>query len=197
MNILLLAGSPAIPSRSTRLLHHAGEALALLGHRSIKLHVRDLPANALLHADFSDASLQRALALVAEADALVIATPIYKAAYSGVLKAFLDLLPQNGLLHKPVLPIATGGGQSHLLALDYALGPVLAALSAGHILPGVFATDAQVNWSTERGLLLDDAVSRRLQQSVTQLAALLHARSTPAGTALRAQALEMPVSCSA
>ena len=197
MTALLLAGSPAIPSRSTRLLHHAGEALALLGHRSIKLHVRDLPARALLHADFSEASLQHALALVADADALVIATPIYKAAYSGVLKAFLDLLPQNGLHNKPILPIATGGSQSHLLALDYALRPVLAALSAGHILPGVFATDAQVNWSNECGLVLDNTVARRLQQSVTQLAALLHARNTVTDTAHRVQAVEMPSACSA
>ena len=53
MNILLLAGSPSTPSRSTRLLHHVGERLALLGHRYVKLHVRDLPAQALVHADLS------------------------------------------------------------------------------------------------------------------------------------------------
>ena len=51
MNILLLAGSPSTPSRSTRLLHHVGERLALLGHRYVKLHVRDLPAQALVRAD--------------------------------------------------------------------------------------------------------------------------------------------------
>ena len=58
MNILLLAGSPSTPSRSTRLLHHVGERLALLGHRYVKLHVRDLPAQALVHADFNDEVLR-------------------------------------------------------------------------------------------------------------------------------------------
>ena len=48
MTILLLAGSPSISSRSTRLLHHVGERLGLLGHRYSRLHVLDLPAQALL-----------------------------------------------------------------------------------------------------------------------------------------------------
>ena len=116
MNILLLAGSPSTPSRSTRLLHHVGERLALLGHRYVKLHVRDLPAQALVHADFNDEVLRVAREQVAQADAVVIATPVYKAAYSGILKAFLDLLPQDGLRGKLVLPLATGGSQSHMLA---------------------------------------------------------------------------------
>src|SRR5690606_17518681 len=123
MNILLLAGSPSLSSRSTRLLHHVGEKLALLGHRDAKLNVRDLPALALLQADFGDETLKAARAQVADADAVVIATPVYKAAYSGILKAFLDLRPQDGLKGKLVLPLATGGSQSHMLALDYGLRP--------------------------------------------------------------------------
>jgi FMN reductase len=57
MTILLLAGSPSIPSRSTGLLHHVGEKLALLGHRYSKLSVLDLPPQALLHADFNNADI--------------------------------------------------------------------------------------------------------------------------------------------
>ncbi|EJL91668.1 putative flavoprotein, partial [Herbaspirillum sp. CF444] len=109
MTILLLAGSPSAPSRSTRLLHHVGEKLAALGHRYSKLDVRDLPGQALIRADFNDAEIKAALARVEEASAVVVATPVYKAAYSGALKAFLDLLPQFGLTNKLVLPLATGG----------------------------------------------------------------------------------------
>jgi NAD(P)H-dependent FMN reductase len=109
MNILLLAGSPSMPSRSTRLLQHVGDKLALLGHRHAQLQVRDLPAQALLHADFTHPDILAAQAQLAQADAIVISTPVYKAAYSGILKAFLDLLPQDGLDGKLVLPLATGG----------------------------------------------------------------------------------------
>ena len=176
MNILLLAGSPSSPSRSTRLLHYSGERLALLGYRTHELQVRDLPATALLQADFANAGLAAARALVADADALVIATPVYKAAYSGVLKTFLDLLPQDGLKGKPVLPLATGGSQSHMLALDYALRPVLSALGARHVLPSIYATDAQVLWTQAEGLALDDDIARRIGEGIDTLADALPLR---------------------
>ena len=169
MTILLLAGSPAIPLRSTLLLQHVGERLAQLGHRSTWLHVLDLPAQALLQADFNNADIRAAKAQVAAADAVIVATPVYKAAYSVVLKAFLDVLPQDGLSGKLVLPLATGGTQSHMLALDYALRHVLAALSARHVLPSVFATEAQISWTTEKGLALDPAIAQRVAAAVEQL----------------------------
>ena len=65
------------------------------------------------------------LAQVANAQLIVVATPVYKAAYSGLLKVFLDLLPQTALAGKTVLPLATGGSPHHMLALDCALRPVL------------------------------------------------------------------------
>ncbi len=169
MTILLLAGSPSIPARSTRLLHHVGERLALLGHRYSKLHVLDLPPLALLQADFGNADIKAAKAQVDEADAVIIATPVYKAAYSGILKAFLDVLPQDGLSGKLVLPLATGGSQSHMLALDYALRPVLSALGARHVLPSIYATDAQINWTPENGLVLDPAIAQRVTDGVEHL----------------------------
>lgn len=175
MTILLLAGSPSIPSRSTRLLHYVGEKLTLLGHASAKLHVLDLPAQALLQADFANVDIKVAKAQVAEATAVVIATPVYKAAYSGVLKAFLDLLPQDGLAGKLVLPLATGGSQSHMLALDYALRPVLAALGARQILSSIYATDGQINWTAEHRLQLDDDIARRVSEGVRQLSSGLSA----------------------
>jgi FMN reductase len=175
MTILLLAGSPSTPSRSTRLLHYAGEKLALLGHRYQRLQVRDLPGTALLQADCRNAELAAACALVAQSEAVVIATPVYKAAYSGVLKAFLDLLPQDGLKGKLVLPLATGGSQSHMLALDYALRPVLSALGARHVLPSIYATDAQVLWSEQDGLAIDAGIAQRIADGVEHLSASLPA----------------------
>lgn len=169
MTILLLAGSPSAPSRSTRMLQHIGDKLAALGHPLAGINVRDLPAEALLHADFSHPEIKTALAQVEHADAVVIATPVYKAAYSGILKAFLDLLPQFGLVDKLVLPLATGGSQSHMLALDYALRPVLSSLNPKHVLPSIYATDAQVIWSDENGLVLDLMIARRVQEGVEQL----------------------------
>lgn len=178
MNLVLLAGSPSAQSRSTRLLLHVGDRLASCGLIPHLLQVRDLPAAALLHADFRDPDILAAQEIVRQADAIVVATPIYQASFSGVLKAFLDLLPQSALTGKAVLPLAVGGSQSHMLALDYALRPVLAALGSHHILPGIYATEAQIKLQGESGLILDAAIAERVAGGIGQLtASLLHAQS--------------------
>jgi FMN reductase len=169
MTILLLSGSPAAHSSSARLLQHVGDRLAVLGHRVSKLHIRDLPARALLHADGEDAQIRRALDEVAQADAIIIGTPIYKAAYTGLLKTFLDLLPQDGLNGKLVLPIATAGSQSHVLALDYALRPVLQALDARQVLTSIYATSQQLVWNEGSGLAIDQAIAWRVTAGLEAL----------------------------
>lgn len=175
MSVLLIGGSPAVPSSTGRLLDHVGQKLSTQGHWRSTLQVRDLPARALLHGDTSDLAIKRALAAVAAADAIVIATPVYKASFTGILKAFLDLLPQDGLAGKLVLPLATGGSQSHMLALDYALRPVLHALEARQVLASVYATSQQLAWSDDGGLTLDPAVAWRLEAGIEDLSAGLQA----------------------
>ncbi|AXG51682.1 NAD(P)H-dependent FMN reductase [Streptomyces lincolnensis] len=110
----------------------------------IPLDVRTIPAEALLGADFRHPAIVRATELFERADGVVIGTPVYKAAYSGVLKALLDLLPQYALTGKTVLPLATGGTTAHVLAIDYALRPVLSSMGAAHIVQGWFTLDKDI-----------------------------------------------------
>lgn len=171
MSILLVAGSPSERSRSAALLDAVAQRLRGQGPAVERLQIRDLSPQALLLADTAHRSVAVALDQVQRARALVIATPVYKAAYSGVLKVFLDLLPQTALKHKVVLPLATGGSPHHMLALDYALRPVLQSLSARHILPGVYATDAQVSLLPEGAHHIGEDLGTRLDEAV---GALLH-----------------------
>ena len=171
MTVLLVAGSPSEHSRSAALLDAVQLRLQLRGVEVERLHIRDMSPQALLLADFSHPSVAHATAQVARARAIVVATPVYKAAYSGVLKVFLDLLPQTALKTKHVLPLATGGSPHHMLALDYALRPVLQSLGAAHVLPGVYATDAQVLVLPEGGYQVVPEIGARLDESVNHLIA--------------------------
>ena len=171
MTVLLIAGSPTSPSRSSALLEAVGQWLEGRGARIDRIAVRDLPAQPLLHADWSHPAVERVIAQVAEARVVVIATPVYKAAYSGVLKVLLDLLAQDALKGKTVLPLATGGSPHHMLALDYALRPVLQALAARQILPGVYATDSQVTLTPEGAYQVHPDLARRLDDAAEALAA--------------------------
>ena len=169
MSVLLIAGSPSERSRTAALLDAAGQRLATRGALVERLRVRDLSPQALLLADFGHPSVSKAIGQVAQAQVIIVATPVYKAAYSGVLKVFLDLLPQDAFTGKTVLPLATGGSANHMLALDYALRPVLQSLGARHILAGIFATDAQVMLSPEGSYSLSADISDRLDAAVTTL----------------------------
>ena len=136
--ILLLSGSPSPTSKTTVLLRLVGERL---GQAVDLLELRTLPAEPLLRGDTSDPQIATAVGQLEAADAVVVGTPIYKAAYTGLLKAFLDLLPQYALAGKHVLPLATGGTPAHVLAIDYALRPVLTSLGATHVAQGWFVLD--------------------------------------------------------
>ncbi len=171
MSVLLIAGSPSERSRTTALLEAAGQRLERRGVRVERLRVRDLSPQALILADFGHRSISQATGQVAQAQVIVVATPVYKAAYSGVLKVFLDLLPQDALAGKTVLPLATGGSAHHMLALDYALRPVLQSLGARHILSGIFATEAQVLLSPEGACSVAPDIGARLDAAVDILLA--------------------------
>ena len=169
MSVLLIAGSPSERSRTAALLEATGQRLESRGVQVKRLRVRDLNPQALLLADFGHPSVLAAQELVAQASVLVVATPVYKAAYSGILKVFLDLLPQTALKGKTVLPLATGGSPHHMLALDYALRPVLQSLGAKNILPGIYATDAQVIVTPEGGYQVAEDIGARLDEAVDTL----------------------------
>ena len=169
MTVLLIAGSPSERSRSAALLDAAGQRLAGRGAHLDQVHIRDLSPQALLLADVTHRSVSQAIDQVARAQAIVVATPVYKAAYSGFLKVFLDLLPQSAFKGKLVLPLATGGSPHHMLALDYALRPVLQSLSARHILPGIYATDAQIALTPEGAYHIHADIGQRLDEAVSTL----------------------------
>jgi FMN reductase len=123
--VLSLAGSPSGTSRTARLLRYFDRRLIDHGHQVVAADVRDIPPQVLLGANPAHPATVEIAELIAGVDGVVVGTPIYKAAYSGVLKSLLDLLPQFAFAGKTVLPLATGGTVAHVLAIDYALRPVL------------------------------------------------------------------------
>jgi FMN reductase len=178
--VVLIAGSPDYPSRSTAALERVREFLKEDGVRAHLLAVRYLPAEALLYADVDQAEISAAIRRIAAAQAVVIATPVIRGAYAGALKAFLDLLSSNALKDKAILPIATGDSSGHLLAIDYALKPVLSALGAQHILTGVYLTDAQVARQTSGTYRFEEGGEKRLRNASSELSLLIHCDDSPA-----------------
>ena len=171
MHLVTLSGSPAAPSRSGWLLQRAAARVRRHAQSSHDVVLRDLPAEALVTADARHPALVAAIEQVLAADLLLVATPIYKAAYSGLLKIFLDLLPPDALRDTRVLPIATGGSPGHLLALDYALKPVLGALGARHIGDAVYGLDSLLPRDASGQYQAAPELDQRLERALNGLLA--------------------------
>jgi len=177
--IVSLSGSPTASSRTLLLAARISADLRQRGFEVQSINVRDLPAQDLLHANLESPALKEALSAVESADGVVLSTPLYKASHTGVLKAFLDLLPQFGLSGKVALPIATGGTLAHVLALDYALRPVLQSLGAQHIVGGLFVLDKLIERKDDGSISLESEIQKRLDGVIQDFADSVRRRLAP------------------
>jgi FMN reductase len=101
-------------------------------------HVADLATldPAALVGVGKDEAVTALLAEIAEVDVLVLATPVYRAAYSGIAKIVFDQLPQDALRGTAVVLAASAASPLHYLALDTA-GRALVASLGGWTVPTV------------------------------------------------------------
>jgi FMN reductase len=109
-------------------------------------------------------SVQPAIDQLAAADALIVATPVYKAGISGILKSFLDILDNDLVVAKPTILAATAGTARHALVVDDQLRPLFAFLRALPVPTSLFA--APEDWA-------DPAFGNRIDRAAVELAQLV------------------------
>ncbi len=159
MQVVAISGSPSINSKTAMLTDLILQRLETEGLGVVHRRVAAIPPDALLHGTTEDPILAEMIRAVEEADGVLIATPIYKASFSGMLKCFLDILPQFALAGKAVLPIGTGGSLAHVLALDYALRPVLQSMGARYIVQSHFMAEASMLVTGQHMAIVEGAAS--------------------------------------
>ncbi len=139
-----IAGSLSSSSRSTRLIEWTLRVLEEQGSTTELIRLSELSADALLGRGH-DADVDAALERVGLARIVVVGTPIYRASYTGQLKAFFDLLPRDALAHAVVGLIGTGAGRDHRLAIDHGLRPLVASLAGLSAARAIYASDAELD----------------------------------------------------
>jgi FMN reductase len=170
--IVTVVGNPRPVSRTHVLARTLARELArVLGTEPpVDVDLADLGAAVL---DPDDDRVEAAVATVLGGDLLVIASPTYKATYSGLLKAFLDRFSTGALAGAAAVPILLGGAADHRLAIDVHFVPLLLELGAGVPARGLFVLEADVPqfgdtaelWAkTHAGALLEPSI--RCQMNV-------------------------------
>ncbi|MFD2617222.1 NADPH-dependent FMN reductase [Terrilactibacillus laevilacticus] len=165
--IVILSGSPAERSRSDRALDQFREIAMDQGYTVQFFSVRDVSPEALFYTRFNDPEVVAIGNALRAADGVIIGSPVYKASYTGIFKALIDLLPEDVLKDTPVLPIMVGGSSKHLLAIEFALKPLLATLKA-ELLQGVYILDTQID-KIKTPAIQDSTLMDRIQDQMKQL----------------------------
>jgi len=122
-----ISGSPRAPSKSRRLAERALSELESFGCRTQLIDIAVLPADALVVRAESSA-VTEAVEAVGRAHIVVAASPTYRALYTGVLKCFFDLMPQEHLAGKVCVGLQTGIAPQHALSAEYGFRPLFASL---------------------------------------------------------------------
>lgn len=133
VRLLMIVGAATPPGRLAAAVDVAAESARAAG--DVAVDILNLAETAVelcdgRPLDAYGAATRHAVARIAGATAVMIAAPVYRASYPGVLKNLLDIAPVEALQNKPVGIVAMGGSPHHYLAVDIQLRGVLAWFGA-------------------------------------------------------------------
>lgn len=145
LKVVAVSGSLSQPSKTTTLVNGIVDALG----RAIPIDARVITltelgpslAGIINRADLPPAALEE-LRHIETADVLIVATPVYRASFTGLFKHLFDFVDQYALVDVPVLLAASGGSERHSLIIEHQLRPLFGFFQAVTLPVGVYAHDS-------------------------------------------------------
>lgn len=167
LRIVGVSGSLREPSKTTALVRELIDGVAAREQVETRLievaTLGPLFAGALRREDLQP-EVEDALRAIETADLLIVASPVYRASFTGLFKHLFDFVGQYALIGTPVLLAATGGGERHALILEHQLRPLFGFFQALTLPVGVYASDTDFDGY----VLTSDTVKSRIDQAVTR-----------------------------
>ena len=189
LRVVAVSGSLTAPSRTTALVEAVSDAFgralpveahlitlnALGPHLAGALTRKELPAEA-------EAELQR----IENADLLIVATPVYRASFTGLFKHLFDFVDQYALVDTPVLLAATGGSERHALIIEHQLRPLFGFFQSLALPVGVYAHDS--DFTDYR--ISNEQLTERIEKAIARALPLVRSSLVEKETVERALAGE-------
>lgn len=168
MSVAVVVGNPKPRSRTYQAAWLVAERLTGKAP-DLSIDLTELGA-ALL--DWSDAGVAELVSAVQASELAIVASPTYKATYTGLLKLFLDRFPGGSLAGVTAVPMLLGGHWKHALAADLLLKPVLVELGATCPAAGLFLLESEWDsgpaldpWLVRAGPQVSAAIAARPEPS--------------------------------
>jgi FMN reductase len=137
LRVSVVVGNPKPGSRTLAAALHVARGLSD-AEPDLVVDLADLGPRLL---DWADPEVSRLVAEVGDADLVVVASPTYKATYTGLLKVFLDRFAGGSGLPGVAVPLMLGAGPGHALAPELMLRPLLTELGAVVPVRGLYVLD--------------------------------------------------------
>lgn len=140
----VIVGNPKARSRTSTA---AAEVAAFVADRlgaTPEITTVELPDLGSGLLSWGDPAVAEAVAAAKGADLLIVASPTYKATYTGLLKLFLDQIAADDLAGVATIPVMVGAGATHALAVETHLRPVLVELGAVMPTHGLYLQEADL-----------------------------------------------------
>lgn len=177
ISIVAVSGSLHSPSKTTVLVREILEGFATAlrsgagNDLEVETHLIELSdigrefSGALSRDDLSPIA-EEALRRIESATLLIVASPVYRASFTGLFKHVFDFVGQYALIDKPVLLAATGGSDRHALIIEHQFRPLFSFFQAITLPIGVYASDTDfVDYRIDSQALrdrIDQAIGRGL-----------------------------------
>lgn len=143
LKVTILVGNPKPQSRTLKIAETLVDKLLEPG--TYATQVIDLAEHSSHIFEWPSPEMAELNQTVADSDLVVVASPTYKATYTGLLKGFLDRYPANGLRGVTAIPLMTGADLGHSMAPDVNLRPLLVELGASVPSKGLFFVTGQMD----------------------------------------------------
>jgi FMN reductase len=178
LKVVAVSGGLQRPSRTLvvveRVLAALGDAVSLDSHLVELGQIASRLAGAV-HREHVPADVEAHIKAIESADLLVVASPVYRASYTGLFKHLFDLVHHEALFDVPVLLAATGGSDRHALVIDHQLRPLFSFFQARTLPIGVYASEADFSGYA----IANPALEERIALAVTRALPWLHAGRLP------------------
>ena len=146
MQVSIVIGNPKAAGRTTRVAKTICEHLVefMQSEDEIEVNTIELADVAGRLFEWEDEELTKLSQEVAASDLVIAACPVYKASYTGLLKAFLDRYNTRGMAGTVSLPVMLGASPLHALAVENHLRPLLVELGSSVPTKGFYLIESQL-----------------------------------------------------